>query len=74
MAAPNTNWVYEKAQVSEKDKKALETAKKLEKKDIKRGYRWFKINNITKILVECDKAGNPTKKGQEHIERVKAMF
>lgn len=73
MAAPNSNWIYDKDTVAEKDRIALERAKKVEAKDIKKGYRWVRINNITKILVECDKDGLPTKRGQEHIDRYKSL-
>lgn len=73
MAAPNSNWIYDKGTVAEKDRIALERAKKVEAKDIKKGYRWVRINNITKILVECDKDGHPTKRGQEHINRYKSL-
>lgn len=73
MATANTNWVYEKGIVTEKDRIALERAKKIENKEIKRGFRWFKINDRTKALVECDKDGNPTKQGQEIIDRYKSL-
>lgn len=73
MAAPNSNWVYEKGIVTEKDRIALERARKIEAKKLKSGYRWFKVNARTKILVECDKDGNPTKRGQESIDSYKSM-
>lgn len=73
MAAPNSNWVYDKGTVTEKDRAALAKAKRIEAKDIRRGYRWIKINDRTKALIECDKDGNPTKRGQEHIDRLKKM-
>ena len=73
MAAPNTNWVYDKGVVTEKDRITLERAKRIEEKEIKKGHRWFKVNARTKILVECDKDGNPTKRGQEIIDRYKSM-
>jgi hypothetical protein len=74
MASPITNWVHERGIVTEKDRIALERAKKMEAKEIKKGYRWYKIDNRTKILVECDKDGNPTERGLECIERYKSMF
>lgn len=73
MAAPTTNWIYEKGVVTEKDRIALERAKKLEAKEIRKGYRWYRFNDRTKILIECDKHGNPTKRGLESIERYKSM-
>ena len=73
MAAPNTNWVYDKGLVTEKDKIALEKAKRMEKNDLRKGFRWYRVNPRTKILVECDAQGNPTKRGQESIDRYKAL-
>lgn len=73
MAAPITNWIFEKGTVTEKDRAALEKAHKMEAKDIKHGYRWMKINDRTKALIECDDDGNPTQRGQQHIQRLKSM-
>lgn len=73
MAALNTNWVYDKNAVTEKDRNALAKAKKIEERDIRKGYRWYAIDNRTKILIECDKHGNPTKRGLEKIERYKHL-
>ena len=53
---------------------ALEKAKKLESKRIKKGYKYIRVTPNSMILVECDKQGNPTKKGLEHIEEHKKRF
>ena len=65
------NWVNDKGAVSEKDKTALEKAKRLESHDLKNGYRWYKINERNKILVPCNEKGYPTSKGLEKIKRFK---
>ena len=67
-----TNWSSTiKSAVTESDKKSLEAAKKYEKKKIKEGWRWVKVNERLKILVPCDKHGNPTKEGLEIIAQYK---
>ena len=71
MAAPKENWVYEKKTSTEKDKKALEHVKALERKNIKQGYRWIRISPITEIHVPCDKDGNPTEEGMRRIRMLK---
>ena len=72
MAAPTTNWVHEKGVVTERDRIALEKAKRLEQKDVKKGYRWYRINERNKIFIPCNKNGEPTKEGLAAIERFKA--
>jgi len=68
-----TNWVSQSASptVTESDRKGLEKAQKQEKKLLKHGYRWVKINDKLKIFVECDKKGHPTEKGQRVIAETK---
>lgn len=73
MATPSTNWVYEKGTVTEKDRAALAKAHRMESRDLLHGYRWIKIDDRTKALIECDKNGKPTNRGQEHIDRLKNM-
>lgn len=65
-----TNWVSQSAtsKVTESDRKGLEQAHRYEKALLKNGYRWYTINPRTKILVECDKYGNLTKKGKQQIK------
>ena len=68
MAIGTTNWVHEKGVVTEKDRIALERAKRVESKAKKKGWRWVKINERNQIFVPCDKEGNPTKDGLERIK------
>lgn len=69
--ASTTNWVHDKSVVLEKDKIALEKAKRIEQKQTKKGYRWIKINERNSIFVPCDKKGNPTKDGLHKINMLK---
>lgn len=70
-----TNWVSQSASptVTESDRKGLEKAHRYEKVMLKNGYRWYTINSCTKILVECDKDGNPTKMGKQQIKRAQEI-
>ena len=68
MASGTTNWVHEKGVVTEKDRIALERAKRMESKAKKKGWRWVKINERNQIFIPCDKGGNPTKDGLERIK------
>lgn len=52
----------------EKAQKTLTKAKKQEKQMMERGYRYIQATKQTRILVECDKDGQPTAKGLEHIK------
>ena len=74
MASPITNWVHEKGVVTEKDRIALERAQRIEKKQEKMGYRWYKINERNKIFIPFGKDGKPTKEGYAAIERYKACL
>ena len=56
--------------VTEFDKNALKVAKSQENAKKRNGFRWFKINDRTRVFVECDKDGNPTKQGREQINNV----
>lgn len=68
-----TNWSSKiKPTVAESDRKNLEIAKRYENKKIKEGWRWIKVNERLKMLVPCDRHGNPTKEGLEKIERQKS--
>ena len=71
MAAPKENWVYDNKTTTEKDAKALEHVKAIERKNIKQGYRWIRISPITEIHVPCDKDGNPTEEGMRRIKLLK---
>lgn len=68
MASGTTNWVHEKGVVTEKDRIALERAKRMESKAKRKGWLWVKINERNKIFVPCDKESNPTKDGLERIK------
>ena len=72
MGRPMENWVYEKGVVTEKDIKALESAKKLERRNEKNGYRWIRVSPRMTIHVPCDKDGNPTEEGQRRINILKS--
>jgi len=71
MASGTTNWVHEKGNVTDKDRLALERAKKIEQKLKKKGYRWIKINERLQTFVPCDEDGNPTLEGQRKIALLK---
>jgi hypothetical protein len=71
MASSINNWVHEKGNVTDKDRLALERAKKIEKNLKKNGYRWIKINERLQTFVPCDKDGNPTLEGQRKIALLK---
>lgn len=66
-----TNWVHNNSVVLEKDKIALEKAKRIEQKQKRKGYRWIKINERNSVFVPCDKKGNPTKDGLHKINMLK---
>ena len=70
-----TNWVSQSAShtVTESDRRGLEKAHRHEKEMLKNGYRWHTINSSTKILVECDKDGNPTQRGKQQIKRAREI-
>lgn len=74
MAFSTENWVFDKGVVTERDKNMLTKAKQIEENNAKKGYRWIKVNNRTKIFVECDKKGVPTKKGNKNIEILKKVL
>ena len=71
MAAPRENWIYDNKTTTEKDAKALEHVKVIERKNIKQGYRWIRISPITEIHVPCDNEGNPTEEGLRRIKLLK---
>ena len=71
MASSINNWVHEKGNVTDKDRLALERAKKIEKNLKKNGYRWIKINERLQTFVPCDENGKPTLEGQRKIALLK---
>lgn len=52
-------------------KAAAKKGEKMERERIKKGWRWVKVGTRSKILVPCDKKGNPTQDGLRRIERMK---
>ena len=74
MPVAYTNWVYDKGTVMEKDRIALERAKRQELRNERKGYRWIKINDKNKLFVPCDKQGNPTTQGLVMINNFKAYM
>jgi hypothetical protein len=71
MASSINNWVHEKGNVTDKDRMALERAKKIEKNLKKNGYRWIKINERLQTFVPCDENGKPTLEGERKIAMLK---
>ena len=71
MASSINNWVHEEGNVTDKDRLALERAKKMEHKLKKNGYRWIKINERLQTFVPCDENGKPTLEGECKIAMLK---
>ena len=71
MASSINNWVHEEGNVTDKDRFALERAKKMENKLKKNGYRWIKINERLQTFVPCDENGKPTLEGELKIAMIK---
>ena len=71
MASSINNWVHEEGNVTDKDRLALERAKKMENKLKKNGYRWIKINERLQTFVHCDENGKPTLEGERKIAMIK---
>lgn len=71
MASSINNWVHEEGNVTDKDRLALERAKKMENKLKKNGYRWIKINERLQTFVPCDENGKPTIEGESKIAMLK---
>ena len=64
-------WADERRAVTQAAKAAAKKGAKMERERIKQGWRWVKVDQRSKILVPCDKKGNPTKDGLRRIERMK---
>ena len=71
MASTINNWVHEEGNVTDKDRLALERAKKIEHKLKKNGYCWIKINERLQTFVPCDENGKPTIEGERKIAMIK---
>ena len=64
-------WAEERREVTTAAKAAAKKGAKMEKERIKQGWRWVNVGTRSKILVPCDKKGNPTQDGLRRIERLK---
>ena len=64
----------ETAELITRGRHALERAKKQEKKKLSTGYKYITLNDRTRILVECDKDGNPTERGQRQLDAAKSKL
>lgn len=68
------NWVeFEKNTAKEHGRRILDKLLKNESKKVYEGFRWLKVDDRTKVLVPCDKNGNPTEKGRRILESVKKI-
>ena len=45
-----------------------------EKEKLKNGWRWVPVHKNHKILVPCDKQGNPTPEGEKKIQKFQEMY
>ena len=70
-----TNWASQPTvTVTERDIKALALAHKEEKRLLKEGYRWYKVNERIRVLVPFGKDGKPTKQGERMIELQRSLL
>lgn len=68
------NWIYNNgSNVTETDVRGLKHAKAVEKKQIKDGYRWVRINARTKVFVPF-RNGEPTEMGRKIIQKQKELL
>lgn len=67
-------WAEERKEVTTAALRASKKGAKQEKEKINRGWRYVKVGNVTKILVPCDKNGNPTIDGLKRISQLKKML
>lgn len=64
-------WAEERREVTKAALNAAKRGAKQEAAKIRKGWRWVQVGTRTKILVPCDKKGNPTEDGQMRIQRLK---
>lgn len=64
-------WADERRAVTTAARNAAKKGQKQEAAKIKKGWRWVQVGTRTKLLVPCDKKGNPTQDGLARIERMK---
>lgn len=65
--------IIEEIENDERRFRALAKCKRNEEKQLRNGYKWIAVNHRTKVLVECDEKGNPTKRGQRQFDAVKSV-
>lgn len=61
----------ERREITKAARNAARRGAKQESDKMAQGWRYVQVGTRTKILVPCDKSGNPTKDGQRRIERMK---
>ena len=67
----HTRWITDEEIKEKKEKAVVVKARKLEAERLKEGWKYHSISKNMKILVPCDKKGNPTKEGLKRIEERK---
>lgn len=67
----HTRWIADEEIKEKKEKAVVVKARKLETERLKEGWKYHSISKNMKILVPCDKKGNPTKEGLKRIEERK---
>lgn len=58
---------FEESVEKEKSVRTLEKAKEIEKKKLRQGWRYVKVNQRLTAFVPCDKNGEPTEAGKQQI-------
>jgi hypothetical protein len=72
---PAINFDAAKKAVGEKELNALSKAKRQEERKIKKGWRYYRINNTFSVLVPFDKRkGIPTEEGLRIIKMQKELL
>lgn len=67
----HTRWIADEEIKEKKEKAVVVKARNLETERLKEGWKYHSISKNMKILVPCDKKGNPTKEGLKRIEERK---
>lgn len=68
------NWIFDVKEITEHANRTLRKACEMEDGRLKNGWLWKKVHHNLRILVPCDKNGNPTKRGKEMIARYKEIL
>lgn len=66
-----TKWIADEEIKAKKEKAIVVKARKLESERLGMGWQYRPVSQNVKILVPCDKNGNPTKEGLKRIEERK---